>query len=407
MHNVKDWAEVHRLFCRERWSKTAIAEKLHMSRNTVDRLLSLEEPPHYVRSRRGSALDAFHDDIVEMLAENPRAPATVILERLRPLGYSGGITVLKEKVAELRPLLRAAKSYQRTSYLPGEIAQLDWWHTGAQIPVGRDASREAFGLVMSLPHSAAHVAVFTFGRTTPEFVAATLGCLVRLGGVPEKIVTDNEGCIVKPRRGGPPRLVDEVAALFGHLLVRPVVLRPRFPEGKGSDERMVGYLETSFLPLRRFLSLEDLQHQHDEWAETIAFERHHRRVRAKVKDALRVERGFLRALPDPLPDVDSHFEARVMKDGFVRAGGVDYSVPPGLSGRQVQVRLSLHEVTITLEGDLLARHTRSYVPADVVLDPVHARQLRLHREARGRLGDSDVVVPAVDLSVYDRVVGLS
>lgn len=407
MHKVKDWAEVHRLFHRERWSKTAIAEKLHMSRNTVDRLLSLEEPPHYERERKGSALDAFGDDLVAMLAEHPTAPATVILERLRPLGYTGGITVLKERLATMRPLLKAAKSYQRTSYLPGEIGQTDWLHTGTQIPVGKGATRQAFGLVTTLPHSAAHAAVFTFGRTTADFVVAFLGCLERLGGVPEKMVMDNESAMVKPRRGGPPHLVDDVAALFGHLLLRPVVLRPRFPEGKGQDERTVGYLETSFLPLRHFSSIEDLQCQHDDWAETTAFERHHRRVGGKVREALRVERGFLRALPDPLPDVDQRLETRVMRDGFVRVLGADYSVPPGLSGRRVQVRASLREVTITSEGELVAAHRRSYVPADVVLDPVHARQLRLHREAKGRLAESDVAVPAVDLSLYDRAVGLS
>jgi transposase len=404
---VKDWAEVHRLFHRDRWSKTAIAEQLHMSRNTVDRLLGLDEPPHYVRAAKGSGLDAFGDDIVAMLAENPSAPATVILERLRPLGYTGGITVLKERLATMRPLLKAAKSYQRTSYLPGEIAQVDWWHTGAQIPVGKDATREAFGLVTSLPHSAAHVTTFTFGRTTAEFVAGLLGCFVRLGGVPEKLVCDNEGCIVKPRRGGPARVVDDVAALLGQLLVRPVVLRPRFPEGKGQDERMVGYLQTSFLPLRTFRSLADLQTQHDTWAEEVSWQRHHRRVGGKVADALRVERGFLRALPDPLPGVDWRSEVRVQKDGFVRVHDVDYSVPPGLSGRRVQIQASLEEVVITLEGEILFRHRRSYVPADVVLAPEHARQLRLHREAKGRLEESDVIVPDVDLSVYDRVVGLS
>ena len=85
MYDVKDWAEVHRLFHRERWSKTAIAEKLEMSRNTVDRLLGLDEPPRYERASRGSTLDRFDDDIVAMLDENPKAPATVILERLRPL----------------------------------------------------------------------------------------------------------------------------------------------------------------------------------------------------------------------------------------------------------------------------------------------------------------------------------
>ena len=319
MFQVKDWADVHRLFHRERWTKKAIAEHLNMSRMTVDRLLALDEPPRYERAAKGSALDEFEGAIMAMLNENVRAPSTVILERLRPLGYRGGITVLKERVAKMRAPLLAAKSYQRTSYLPGEISQLDWWHTGLMIPVGKGATRQAMGLVTTLPHSAAHATVFTFGRTTADFLVAALGCFERLGGVPEKAVTDNEGCIVKPRRGGSPRLVDDVAALFGQLLIRPIVLRPRFPEGKGQDERTVGYLETSFAPLRHFDSLEDLQRQHDEWASTIAYPRFHRRVGARVQDAYNVERTFLRPLPTPRPDVDWKVEARVMKDGFVRA----------------------------------------------------------------------------------------
>jgi hypothetical protein len=225
--------------------------------------------------------------------------------------------------------------------------------------------------------------------------------------VPEKAVTDNESCIVKPRRGGPARFVDEVAALFGRLKVRPVALRPRFPEGKGQDERTVGYLETSFLPLRRFSSLEDLQTQHDEWANNVAFERYHRRVGAKVKDALRVERTFLGALPDPLPDTAGHLECRVMKDGFVRVAGADYSVPPGHFGRRVSVRLSLDEVLVHLEGEIIASHRRSYVPADVVLAPEHARALRLARQAARRLKAGDVTVASPDLSVYDYLARLS
>jgi len=406
VYNVQDWAEVHRLFHRESWSKTAIAEKLCMSRNTVDRLLGLAQAPHYERPGLGSALDPYVNDIVRMLEENPKVPSTVILEHLRPLGYAGGITVLKERVAKLRPVLQAARSYQRTSYLPGEIGQLDWWHTGVDIPVGKGAGREAFGLVTTLPHSAAHSTVFTFGRTTAEFCAAALGCFERLGGVPQKAVADNEGCIVAGRRGGRARLTDEVAALFGQLLLKPMILRPRFPEGKGQDERTVGYLQTSFLPLRHFGSLEDLQDQHDDWASNVAFERHHRRVGAKVKDAWRVEKGYLRALPDPRPDIDRHLEVRVMKDIFVRAADVDYSVPPGFTHRHAAVRLSLTDVWVYIDGEEIAHHSRSYVPADVVLDPAHARALRLQRNATRRLAAGDVVVPVADLTRYDALVGL-
>jgi hypothetical protein len=49
----------------------------------------------------------------------------------------------------------------------------------------------------------------------------------------------------------------------------------------------------------------------------------------------------------------------------------------------------------------VATHPRSFVPADVVLDPAHGRATRLAREARDRLGRGDVELPGVDLARYD------
>jgi hypothetical protein len=88
----------------------------------------------------------------------------------------------------------------------------------------------------------------------------------------------------------------------------------------------------------------------------------------------------------------------------VRVAGVDYSVPPRLAGRRLGVRLSLAEVTVACEGAEVARHARSWVPADVVLAPDHARQLRLAREATSRLATSDVQVQVADLGTYDQLV---
>ncbi len=59
---------------------------------------------------------------------------------------------------------------------------------------------------------------------------------------------------------------------------------------------------------------------------------------------------------------------------------------------------------ISSEGRRLARHRRSFVPADVVLAPTHARQLRLARQAKARLVVADPQVPPVDLSRYDTLV---
>lgn len=371
-----------------------------MSRNTVARLLDLAEPSVYQRDRRGSMLDPYRGAILAMLEEDPRVPATVILEHLRRDGYGGGISILKEFVAEVRPQFVTAKSYQRTSYLPGEMGHTDWWEPPIQVPVGKGVTRKVFGLVTTLPHSAAHATVFAFSKTTADFCPAFSATVQRLGGVSEKMAVDRDSGIVVPH-SRPARLHPEVAAMFGAFRIRPIILGPRKPESKGQVERTIGYLERSFLPLRTFTDITDLQDQHDQWRIEVAFRRHHRRVGAKVGDAWTVERGFLGSLPDPLPDVDRRVEVRVTKDGFCRIADVDYSVPPGLSGRRVQARISPTQVVIFSEGTEIAKHRRSFVPADVVLDAQHARALRLAREAEGRLRAAEVDIPTVDLSRYD------
>jgi transposase len=402
---MQDWAEVQRLFHREGVPKARIARQLGMSRNTVDRLLGLKEPPVYVREPAPSKLDPFKDQVRAMLAADPSVPATVILERLRREGFDGSITILKRFVGQVRPQFAAAQAFQRTSYLPGEIGQVDWWHTGIRVDVGRGSLREALALVVTLPHSAAHAVTFTLAKDVPAFLAGLIGALTKLGGVPEKLVFDNDTSIVASRQGGTARLHLEVAALLGQLAVKPVVLRPATPTSKGQVERTIRFLETSFVPLRTFTGLADLQAQHDLWAAEVAYARHHRRVGAVVADAWATERGWLRPLPDPLPDVSRQLETRVGKDCFVRVGNVDYSVPPGLAGRRVQLQVTLQRVVVRLEGTVIAEHERSWIPADVVMAPTHLRLLREHRQARQALRAGDVDVPAPDLAAFDAIAG--
>jgi len=407
VYQVKDWAEVHRLHQREGRSERAISRELKMSRNTVRRLLSLPRPPVYERSPPPSMLDSHRDAILAMLEKDASAPATVIREHLQAEGYAGGITILKDYLQEVRPQFLAARTYQRTSYLPGELGQVDWWEPPVLVPVAEDVLRKVFGLVVTLPHSAAHACFFTHSQTLKDFLPALLGCLVRLGGVPEGLVLDNDTSMVVHVPGERSRLHHEVAALFGALRTRAIVLPPRRPTSKGQVERTVGYLETSFLPLREFRDIQDLQDQHDAWARDVAFRRHHRRVGARVTDAYRVEKSHLGPLHDPLPDTDQRLETRISKDAFIRASGADYSVPPGLVGRRVQIRVSLAEVVVSLEGREIARHVRSYVPADVVIDPDHARALLAAREAEHRLKRGDVALEVPDLSRYDALLGVA
>jgi len=404
VYQVHDWAKVRELH-RQGISKKAIARRLGMSRNTVARLVASERPPRYERPRGGSLLDPFRDDIEELLKDDHSVAATVILERLRPLGYAGGISILKERLREVRPHYAPRELHGRTTYLPGELLQADWWDTGVQVPVGKGVSRKAYGFVATLPFSGAHAVVFTHSQTTADAVPALLGCLARLGGVPGKLVIDRDSSLAVCPPHQRPRLVDELAALLGALSMGHIVLPANSPQSKGTVERTNGYLETSFLPLRHFADVADLQAQSDAWTTQVAWQRHRRSIGAKVIEALAVERAELAPLPDPLPETDRHLEVRVSRDGFARVGNVDYSLPPGYAGRRVSVKLSLGDLQVFCEGRELAAHVRSYVPADVVRDPEHMAALAAAQAAQRALRRGEPELFPVDLTRYDALLG--
>ena len=117
-----------------------------------------------------------------------------------------------------------------------------------------------------------------------------------------------------------------------------------------------------------------------------------------------MERAELTALKLP-PTTDRRLELRVSRDGFVRAAGVDYSLPPGYAGRRVSAHLSLHGLEVFCEGRCIAAHVRSYVPADVVRDPDHMLALAAAQDTHRRLQGGDPELPAVDLARYDALVG--
>lgn len=133
MISVEDWAEIRRLHRAEQMPVRAIVRKLGISRNTVRRAIADDAPPKYQRALKGSIVDAVEPQIRELLEQRPEMPATVIPERI---GWDRGLTVLKDRIRDLRPAYRAADPASRTVYEPGEMGRCDLWFPPAHIPLG-------------------------------------------------------------------------------------------------------------------------------------------------------------------------------------------------------------------------------------------------------------------------------
>ena len=404
MLSVEDWAEIRRLSKSEGLSIKEIVRQLGLARNTVRTALRSDEPLAYRRERSGSVVDAVEPEIRRLLKDFPRMPATVIAERI---GWERSLTVLKDRVRELRPLYLPPDPAGRTQYRPGELAQWDLWFPPADIPLENGEVAKPPVIVGLTGYSRMMVAKMIPSREAHDILSGNLACLQALGAVPKKGVYDNEGALVS-RRGGKATLSAPFERFRGTLGMHIVVLRPADPESKGIVERHNGYLETSFLPGRRFSSPADFNEQLDEWL-VRANRRVHATLRCRPIDRFEEDKAAMMALPPVLPDTALRLSTRLARDHWVRVGTCDYSVHPKVIGRMVDIAATPDEVAVTCGTEVVGRHLRSWAKHRTITDPAHDAARDLMRATRLRvpatpLGDD---VEVRDLSVYDRATGVA
>ena len=82
------------------------------------------QPPDYSRPPGGSKLAAHREQITQLLRDEEGITNTRIRELITEAGYRGAKTILDDYLRELRPILCPKRTYQRTVYRPGELAQL-------------------------------------------------------------------------------------------------------------------------------------------------------------------------------------------------------------------------------------------------------------------------------------------
>ena len=402
---MEDWAEIRRLHRSEGMPIKAIGRKLGVSRNAVRRALSADAPPKYVRPLKGSSVDVVEPQIRALLAQWPTMPATVIAERI---GWDRSLTVLKDRVRQLRPLFVPPDPASRTRYAAGELAQCDLWFPPADVPLGAGQAGRPPVLVMVSGYSRWMSALLLPSRQAPDLLAGHWQLLQRLGAVPKALVWDNEAA-VGSWRAGRPKLTDAFEGFRGTLGIRVIQCRPGDPEAKGLVERANGYLETSFLPGRTFTSPADFNGQLEQWL-VRANSRQHRALGCRPVERLEADRAAMLILPPVAPTVGWASSVRLPRDHYVRLDSNDYSVHPSAVGRLVEVRADLQTVTVTFAGKAVGRHERCWARHQSVTDPQHAQataDLRAELSVqRRRPKPTEEQVEQRPLSDYDTAFGL-
>lgn len=408
MLSVEDWAEIRRLRRAEQMPVKAIARVMGCSKNTVKRALAGEGPPRYQRAPRGSAVDAVEPRIRELLAAWPTMPATVIAERI---GWTRGLTVLKDRVRELRPAYLPPDPASRTAYAAGEIAQCDLWFPAISLPVGFGQTRSASRLpvlVMMTGYARWLTARLLPSRMAEDLFAGWWQLLQGLGGVPRVLVWDGEGAIGQRRRRQTV-LTQQAHGFRGVLGAKILVCDPGDPEAKGLVERANGYLETSFLPGRSFASPADFNAQLHDWL-VLVNQRQRRVLGCAPAERIEADRAAMLPLPPVAPVTGWRSALRLPRDHYIRLDANDYSVHPAAVGRRVEVTADLERVRVWCDGRLVADHDRCWARHQTLSDPAHlqvAAQLRRDRAMVGQAADHrQGEVQLRCLADYDAAFGL-
>lgn len=390
---------IRHLHRNEGLSQRAIARQLGIARDTVAPAVASDSPPKYERTSVPSAIDAVEPRIRALLSTYPQLPPTVIAERV---GWTGSISWFRQRVRAIRPEYLPADPVDRLEHPPGRVIQCDLWFAAPKIPVGFGQEAMLPVLVMVAAFSRFIAAVMLPSRQSTDLVAGMWQLLAgSFTAVPHELWWDNEAGV--SRRG---RLTDPVTASMGALGSRLVQLKPYDPESKGMVERANRYLETSFLPMRNFISPVDFNDQLRQWLPAA----NRRRVRVldgRPIDFLDADRAQTLTLPPVAPTVQTVTSVRLSRDYYVRVAGNDYSVDPNMIGQLVDVISTLNQVTVSRTGRLLATRDRCWAARQTLTDRAHvqsAAALRQQFQAGTPLAAGDHL--ARDLADYDRAFGV-
>ena len=115
---------------------TEIARQLQISRPTVRKYLE-GAPVRQRRERKATQLDPYAAQIRRWVEQDHLYNCVSMLERLRPLGYRGGISQLKAFVHPLRPARAGKRRFCAMRRSPASSCS----STGASSPTRRRARR--------------------------------------------------------------------------------------------------------------------------------------------------------------------------------------------------------------------------------------------------------------------------
>lgn len=357
MKDVKDWITIKRMYERGIPIRQ-IARELKISRNTVKRLIKVDEEPKYKKRMYETKIDPYIEEIrMWYLDPSYNFIGTRIYRELVKRNYRGSISPIYRYLSTLKdekvniPL----KATKRIETPLGDQAQFDWAHYSMNIGKER-ITVYCFSLILAASRKKAIV----FSKLCDgEAIYEAIHLLFkRVGGVTKELLIDNPKALVESNTSGNEVKYNLNAVRLAHYLGTSLnACNPYRARTKGKVERPFKHIEEQFVKGTSFSSMTELNDAANVFIEECNNSKHSTTLRI-TNEFYKEEVPYL--LPvKPKPFIISELkERKVSLDSYISVDAVKYSVPIEYVGKKLSFRITFgYKLEIFNSSlDLVASH---------------------------------------------------
>jgi hypothetical protein len=241
---------------------------------------------------------------------------------------------------------------------PGEALLLDWGKLKDVIDPVTGKKRTVWFLAGIMGFSRYLMVRLVWDNKTTTTLKAIESMFNEMGGVPERIISDNPKCFSIEASKYEPILNPAFERFCEHYNVFPEILSPYDPKKKGKVERIVPYVRRLFEAHGDWISLEASQKYIDNKM-LIANQRKHGTTKLRPVDVfLTQEAEKLFSLPNTSFELEEYHYGDVRKDGHLRFRGKYYSVGKENYKEKAFIIGNQDTVKIYIKGKLVETHER-------------------------------------------------
>jgi len=348
-------------------------------RRTLRKIRDNSQPQGYQRTKAISKtkIGPYIERIKAIIEADKQMPrkqrhtARKILEILQSEGFTGGYTIVKDAVRQIKKTSKEV--FMPLSQRPGE-AQVDFGHALANF---NGTLKKIVFFVMSMVHSDA-MFVMAFPREcTESFLESHVRAFDFFGCVPRRISYDNTRvAVTKILTHHKRKYTTEFKRLISHYLFEPHFCNVRRPNEKGIVEGSVKYSRLNFMvPVPQVKDYDELNRLLRDCCQSDLNRILRGKRKLSKKQLLCEDQMAAIALSDDKFDYRKSTSTFASSESLVRYDTNDYSVPVRYAHHQVTIKASVRFIEVYRDDKLIAKHRRCWDRECQIFEPVHYLEL--------------------------------